>query len=66
MAELPRTPEGQVAVPPTAAEMGRESVCTAACDQPSERHTTSDCPCWQAGYDVGLEAQRERVGGGTA
>ena len=110
------TEEGQVALPPTAAEMGREQTvreqlaaalawalprvnlryaspgvlvsyrdaiaalerhraepeetCTAACDQPTEAHPTSDCPCWQAGheegYSEGTEAQRERVGGGTA
>ena len=30
-----------------------ESVCTAACDQPSEQHTTSDCPCYEAGANEG-------------
>jgi len=44
----------------------KEDICTAACDQPSEQHTTSDCPCWQAGYEAGLEAQREPPGRGTA
>ena len=43
-----------------------EETCTTACDQPSEAHCVDHCPCWEAGHTAGLEAQRERVGGGTA
>ena len=63
-----------------------EEPCTTACDNPTEAHCVGHCPCyeaganeghssgcnddscacWAAGHEAGLEAQRERVGGGTA
>ncbi|GAF85900.1 unnamed protein product [marine sediment metagenome] len=43
-----------------------EEPCTTACDMPTEAHCTDQCPCWQAGYEAGCEAQREPAGRGTA
>ena len=43
-----------------------EEPCTTACDMPTEAHCVGHCPCFEAGHDAGLEAQRERVGGGRA
>ena len=30
-----------------------ESICTTACDQPTEAHCTDLCPCYQAGANEG-------------